>query len=163
MLEGCESRSFQLLCGGSGLAIGTTLEIGLSMPILDISLILSNKTSVSPLKLLILRSTARTYYITAVTMSFHRRRLPHWMPDQAIIFVTWRMAGSPPPPDEPPERFDPVRSGYRTHGSPTCWRTLFCTVKPCGNSALRKNPTAPQVLLGFGETRIRVPRSGESG
>jgi hypothetical protein len=39
-------------------------------------------------------------------MSFHRRRLPHWMPDQAIIFVTWRMAGSPPPPDEPPERFD---------------------------------------------------------
>src|ERR1017187_5940031 len=30
-------------------------------------------------------------------------------------------------------------------------------------SALRKNPTAPQVLLGFGETRIRVPRSGESG
>jgi hypothetical protein len=29
--------------------------------------------------------------------------------------------------------------------------------------ALRKNPTAPQVLLGFGETRIRVPRSGESG
>jgi hypothetical protein len=60
VLEGCESRSFQLLCGGSGLAIGTTLEIGLSMPILDISLILSNKTSVSPLKLLILRSTART-------------------------------------------------------------------------------------------------------
>ena len=31
------------------------------------------------------------------------------------------------------------------------------------NGALRKNPTAPQVLLGFGETRIRVPRSGESG
>ena len=29
---------------------------------------------------------------------FYRRHLPHWFPDQSIIFVTWRLAGSPPPP-----------------------------------------------------------------
>jgi len=27
-------------------------------------------------------------------MSFTRRRLPHWVPDGAIVFVTWRLAGS---------------------------------------------------------------------
>jgi len=31
-------------------------------------------------------------------MAFYRRRLPHWIPDQAIVFVTWRLAGSLPPP-----------------------------------------------------------------
>ena len=31
-------------------------------------------------------------------MLFYRRRLPHWIPDQAIVFVTWRLAGSLPPP-----------------------------------------------------------------
>ena len=30
-------------------------------------------------------------------MLFYRRRLPHWIPDQAIVFVTWRLAGSVPP------------------------------------------------------------------
>ena len=25
---------------------------------------------------------------------FYRRRLPHWCPEDAIIFVTWRLAGS---------------------------------------------------------------------
>lgn len=29
-------------------------------------------------------------------MSFHRRKLPHWIPDRAIIFMTWRLAGSCP-------------------------------------------------------------------
>ena len=27
-------------------------------------------------------------------MSFTRRHLPHWIPDGAIVFVTWRLAGS---------------------------------------------------------------------
>jgi REP element-mobilizing transposase RayT len=29
---------------------------------------------------------------------FYRRRLPHWIPDKTIVFVTWRLAGSLPPP-----------------------------------------------------------------
>ena len=28
---------------------------------------------------------------------FYRRHLPHWFPEQSIIFVTWRLAGSAPP------------------------------------------------------------------
>ena len=28
---------------------------------------------------------------------FYRRRLPHWYPEDAAVFVTWRLAGSPPP------------------------------------------------------------------
>jgi putative transposase len=31
-------------------------------------------------------------------MLISRRRLPHWVPDGKIVFVTWRLAGSPPPP-----------------------------------------------------------------
>jgi putative transposase len=27
-------------------------------------------------------------------MSFYRRHLPHWVPEQATVFVTWRIAGS---------------------------------------------------------------------
>lgn len=26
----------------------------------------------------------------------YRRRLPHWIPDDAVLFVTWRLAGPPP-------------------------------------------------------------------
>jgi REP element-mobilizing transposase RayT len=29
---------------------------------------------------------------------FYRRRLPHWIPENAIVFLTWRLAGSTPPP-----------------------------------------------------------------
>ncbi len=29
-------------------------------------------------------------------MSFSRRHLPHWVPEQATVFVTWRLAGSVP-------------------------------------------------------------------
>jgi len=29
-------------------------------------------------------------------MVFYRRRLPHWVPDNATVFVTWRLAGSLP-------------------------------------------------------------------
>ena len=32
---------------------------------------------------------------------FYRRRLPHWIPEHATIFLTWRLAGSLPVP--PPE------------------------------------------------------------
>ncbi|MBV9302465.1 MAG: transposase [Acidobacteriaceae bacterium] len=32
---------------------------------------------------------------------FYRRRLPHWIPEDAIIFITWRLAGSVPV--QPPE------------------------------------------------------------
>src|SRR5215472_13097832 len=28
---------------------------------------------------------------------FYRRHLPHWYPEDAAIFVTWRLAGSKPP------------------------------------------------------------------
>jgi hypothetical protein len=30
-------------------------------------------------------------------MLSYRRRLPHWIPDHAILFITWRLAGSAPP------------------------------------------------------------------
>jgi REP element-mobilizing transposase RayT len=30
-------------------------------------------------------------------MLFYRRHLPHWIPDDAVVFVTWRLAGSTPP------------------------------------------------------------------
>jgi putative transposase len=30
-------------------------------------------------------------------MLCYRRRLPHWIPDGAVIFVTWRLADSAPP------------------------------------------------------------------
>jgi hypothetical protein len=29
-------------------------------------------------------------------MAFTRRHLPHWIPEESIIFVTWRLAGSLP-------------------------------------------------------------------
>jgi type I restriction enzyme R subunit/putative DNA methylase len=41
-------------------------------------------------------------------MSFHRRHLPHWIPEQAIIFVTWRLASSPFPC---PNGSEPLDSG----------------------------------------------------
>src|SRR5512147_2465193 len=31
-------------------------------------------------------------------MVFYRRRLPHWIPDHKLFFVTWRLAGSLPAP-----------------------------------------------------------------
>ena len=34
-------------------------------------------------------------------MSYYRRRLPHWIPDHSVLFVTWRLAGCLPAP--PPE------------------------------------------------------------
>ena len=30
-------------------------------------------------------------------MLYYRGRLPHWIPDGAVIFLTWRLAGSAPP------------------------------------------------------------------
>lgn len=36
---------------------------------------------------------------------FWRRRLPHWVPEHSIVFVTWRLAGTlpQPPPRSAPE------------------------------------------------------------
>jgi REP element-mobilizing transposase RayT len=31
-------------------------------------------------------------------MLYYRRRLPHWVPDSSILFITWRLAGSLPAP-----------------------------------------------------------------
>jgi putative transposase len=28
---------------------------------------------------------------------YYRRKLPHWIPENSIIFITWRLAGSTPP------------------------------------------------------------------
>jgi REP element-mobilizing transposase RayT len=49
-------------------------------------------------------------------MPFTRRHLPHWIPEQTAIFVTWRLAGSLPLPVGLPflrqdERLDNARSG----------------------------------------------------
>jgi putative transposase len=44
---------------------------------------------------------------------FYRRRLPHWLPDYAILFVTWRLRGSPPPTDPLVLR---IREGKETSG-----------------------------------------------
>jgi REP element-mobilizing transposase RayT len=30
-------------------------------------------------------------------MAFTRRHLPHWIPEETVVFVTWRLAGSLPP------------------------------------------------------------------
>ena len=35
-------------------------------------------------------------------MTFTRRHLPHWIPEETNVFVTWRLAGSPPPQAEIP-------------------------------------------------------------
>jgi len=35
--------------------------------------------------------------LPADTVLYYRRRLPHWIPDGAVIFVTWRLADSGPP------------------------------------------------------------------
>ena len=31
-------------------------------------------------------------------MFYYRRRLPHWIPESSILFITWRLAGSLPAP-----------------------------------------------------------------
>ena len=31
------------------------------------------------------------------SMDLYRRRLPHWFPEDAAVFMTWRLAGSIPP------------------------------------------------------------------
>jgi REP element-mobilizing transposase RayT len=43
------------------------------------------------------------FHSHSILVSFYRRRLPHWHPEGAAIFVTWRLFGSLPkqPPKEP--------------------------------------------------------------
>ena len=45
------------------------------------------------------------------TMAFTRRHLPHWIPGDTAVFVTWRLAGSVPPCAGHDERSDRTRSG----------------------------------------------------
>jgi hypothetical protein len=49
-------------------------------------------------------------------MAFTRRHLPHWIPEDTAIFVTWRLAGSLPVEAKVPflqqdEQLDGMRSG----------------------------------------------------
>jgi len=32
------------------------------------------------------------------TLMYWHRRLPHWVPEDSTVFITWRLAGSKPPP-----------------------------------------------------------------
>lgn len=36
------------------------------------------------------------------SVAFYRRNLPHWLPDEKAIFITWRLYGSLPKRQEPP-------------------------------------------------------------
>ena len=55
-------------------------------------------------------------------MAFTRRHLPHWIPEETNVFVTWRLAGSLPPQAEPISDRSSGRLGGQAspkHGSPT--------------------------------------------
>ena len=43
---------------------------------------------------------------------YYRRHLPHWIPEQRAVFVTWRLAGSNPPQ---PTRTSPDKGTFLTH------------------------------------------------
>ena len=49
-------------------------------------------------------------------MPFTRRHLPHWIPEETAVFVTWRLAGSLPPRTEIPVPDRPSPSAV-CHGS----------------------------------------------
>jgi REP element-mobilizing transposase RayT len=46
-------------------------------------------------------------------VSFYRRRLPHWQPERAPIFLTWRLFGSLPSGPEVPAGPPPTTAGQR--------------------------------------------------
>ncbi len=48
-------------------------------------------------------------------MAFTRRHLPHWIPEETAVFVTWRLAGSLPPHAETPAVAQPGRAPYLQH------------------------------------------------
>ena len=51
-------------------------------------------------------------------MAFTRRRLPHWLPEETAVFVTWRLAGSLPCRERDPSAFS-VRQALREHAAST--------------------------------------------
>ena len=51
-------------------------------------------------------------------MAFSRRHLPHWIPDEATIFVTWRLAGSIPPQTEVVETRQTTKNDGLSHSFP---------------------------------------------
>ena len=44
-----------------------------------------------------------------LVMLYYRRRLPHWIPNNTAIFITWRLAGSVPP--KSPDFLTPENTG----------------------------------------------------
>ncbi len=56
-------------------------------------------------------------------MPFTRRHLPHWIPDDVPVFVTWRLAGSLPTPQspDPPPSFLQHDDRLHTHHSGPTW------------------------------------------
>jgi putative transposase len=71
-------------------------------------------------------------------MTFYRRNLPHWQPEGASIFLTWRLFGSLPTPQ------DTARNGCATEYSPGKRFKLL-------DNALDKSTTGP---LWLKEPRI---------
>lgn len=49
---------------------------------------------------------------------FYRRRLPHWIPTDAIVFVTWRLAGSTPAQRSEPFSREDADLNYRAASGP---------------------------------------------
>jgi putative transposase len=75
-------------------------------------------------------------------MLCYRRRLPHWIPDDTVVFVTWRLAGSAPP----------VAPEFPT--AENTGRTPFFRKELAGPFWLRDARIAPMVenALQYGET-----------
>ena len=75
---------------------------------------------------------------------FYRRRLPHWIPEDRIIFLTWRLADSTPVP--PP---DIITLEYLAHKHGACRVENHADDKP--------RSSAPP-LVNTGPLWLRDPR-----
>ena len=76
-------------------------------------------------------------------MLCYRRRLPHWVPDDTVIFVTWRLAGSAPP--SRPETLTAEGTG----GTPLIRQNKFAECSPTGLPCLRDPHIANMVEEAF--------------
>ena len=81
-------------------------------------------------------------------MAFTRRHLPHWIPEEAAVFVTWRLAGSLPPKVEI----------LGLHTSPNCARVTDDTNRssvPLPGPTWLQDPRVADVVVNallYGET-----------
>jgi len=80
---------------------------------------------------------------------FYRRHLPHWIPESAVLFVTWRLAGSRPP--VAPERLTAANTGrsafYQNDAALDRWR---------GGPLWLEDPRVANLLAGalrYGEAK----------